>query len=257
MGQGFISKYILRGIADFIRGRKNTTAEIKPVDMVAELESIPTYEQGKQAEYDRFWDIVQNYGKRTNYIYAFCGYGWTEETFKPKYDIRPRAASGGMFRYSTMTNLVDILAKAKVVIDFSAASNIEQLFTGSDVTHFGVIDGSNCSNMNYVLYSAAKLISVIKLILKDDGSQTFIAFAEKCASLVDIIFEGVIGQNGLNLQWSTKLSHDSIVSIINCLSTTTSGLSITLSKTAVENAFTDEEWTELEQTRPNWTIVLV
>jgi hypothetical protein len=67
---------------------------------------------------------------------------------------------------------------------------------------------------------------------------------------------GTVSVSGLNLQWSTKLSKASITSIINCLSSTTSGLSITLSKTAVDNAFTAEEWAALENTKHNWTIAL-
>lgn len=64
-----------------------------------------------------------------------------------------------------------------------------------------------------------------------------------------------------------KLSKPSITSIINCLSTTTSGLTVTLSKTAVNNAFetsegvadgsTSQEWLNLVATKTNWTISLV
>ena len=69
----------------------------------------------------------------------------------------------------------------------------------------------------------------------------------------------------VNMQWS-PLSKDSIISIINALSTATSDLPITLSITAVNNAFetspgaadgsTSEEWTALIATKPNWTISL-
>ena len=66
------------------------------------------------------------------------------------------------------------------------------------------------------------------------------------------------------MQWSTKLSGASIVSIIEALSTTTSGLSVTLSQTAVNNMTfpivgnkgTYNSWTELEQSKTNWTISL-
>lgn len=45
------------------------------------------YDKGKQTEYERFWDSFQNYGKMVFYSNAFSGYGWTDETFKPKYPI--------------------------------------------------------------------------------------------------------------------------------------------------------------------------
>ena len=75
--------------------------------------------------------------------------------------------------------------------------------------------------------------------------------------LTYIRFEGVIGKNGLSFQWSHRLSKDSIESIINALSTTTNGLTVTLSATAVNSAFTTDEWNTLIGTRSNWTISLV
>ena len=78
--------------------------------------------------------------------------------------------------------------------------------------------------------------------------------------------EGVIGQNGFDVHWSTNLKTASIVSIVEALSDSTSGLSVTLSQTAVNNMvfpFTSERtgitygsWSELEGTKTNWTISL-
>jgi hypothetical protein len=80
-------------------------------------------------------------------------------------------------------------------------------------------------------------------------------------------FEGIIAQNGLNLQWSTKLDKESHVKLVNTLSSTTSGLSVTVSQTAVNKAFetsegandgsTSQEWLNLIATKPNWTISIV
>ena len=76
-----------------------------------------------------------------------------------------------------------------------------------------------------------------------------------------------ITKNGFDVQWSTELSKESIISIINALSDTTTALTVTLSKTAVNNAFetakgnadgsTSEEWAALIATKQNWTISLV
>jgi hypothetical protein len=70
--------------------------------------------------------------------------------------------------------------------------------------------------------------------------------------------------------WSTSLSKESITSIINALSDSTSGFSVTFSKQAVDNAFgyviddyewfdgtNSAEWKALVATKPNWTINLV
>jgi hypothetical protein len=84
----------------------------------------------------------------------------------------------------------------------------------------------------------------------------FVSTFAYCYELVNITFEGVIGQNGLDLHWSTKLSKTSIENIIEHLSTTASGMTVTLSKTAVNNAFTTDEWNTLVASRSNWTIAL-
>ena len=88
-----------------------------------------------------------------------------------------------------------------------------------------------------------------------------------CNKLEEVRIEGTIGQNGLDLRWSTKLSRASIESIINALSDTTSGLSITLSLAAVNRAFAyvengddgsiNQPWLDLVASKPNWAINLV
>ena len=53
-------------------------------------ENVPkVYEAGKQAEYDRFWDSLQNSGNRTHYQYGFAGIGWNPTTLNPKYKVAP------------------------------------------------------------------------------------------------------------------------------------------------------------------------
>ena len=85
------------------------------------------------------------------------------------------------------------------------------------------------------------------------------------SALEEITITGTIGQNGFSISPCVKLSKDSIKSVINALSTTTSGLTVTLSKTAVNNAFgidVDDtttwaegtEYYELRHSKDNWTI---
>jgi hypothetical protein len=84
-------------------------------------------------------------------------------------------------------------------------------------------------------------------------------FSGKHSYLKNVIFEGTIGCD-FNMSIAPILSKASITNIIEHLSTTTSGLSVTLSKAAVETAFgstTSAEWTSLIATKSNWTISLV
>lgn len=77
-----------------------------------------------------------------------------------------------------------------------------------------------------------------------------------CTVLKHVTIVGTI-KLSLDIHWSVELTRASIESIMEHLSTTTSGLSVTFSQDAVNNAFTTEEWTALADTRKNWTINLV
>lgn len=192
---------------------------------------------GMQTEYDRFWDNFQDNGNRDHYYWAFSYYNFTDETYNPKYPIicGTTNTSGRNLFYES-----DGITDTKVPIYFHGTAN--QSF-----------------------YNAHKMKTIRELILAESASLDR-AFSG-CESLETLIVKGTIGRNGFNVQWSTKLSHDSIVSIINALSTTTSGLTVTLSKTAVNNAFetsegagdgsTSQEWLDLKATKSNWTITLV
>jgi hypothetical protein len=195
------------------------------------------YEAGKKAELDRFWDAYQENGNKTDYGYAFSGTGWTDETYKTiKYEIGSPKAFAGLYRYN---NKVTDTVKG--------------------------IDCKNSTKLLNVFDGAEKLKTIRKF--KVYSNNTFASVFNNCNSLEERYIEGVIGQNGFNVQWSTKLSRDSLMRIINALSTETSGLSVTLSKTAVNKAFetnegandgsTSAEWLALANTKSNWTISLV
>jgi hypothetical protein len=222
---------------------------------------VQVYKEGKKSQYDAFWDKYQDYGNRGVYEFAFAGKGWTNETFKPKYDIilNGTYSSTQMFHSSEITDLCSLLDKQGVTINTSGAKSFGQFAQNSKITKFPTIDFRNASESTNYAFASTSLKSIEKLmvsVLTIWGAYTF----QNSTDLENVIFEGVNAQNGLNLQWSTKLSKASITSIINCLSNTTSGLSVTLSKTAVETAFgstESAEWTSLIATKSNWTISLV
>lgn len=194
-------------------------------------------EQGKQAAYVTFWDSFQQNGTRNSYRYAFYSQGtniWTDALYNPKYPIMATANYGGdsMFQASLITD-------TKVPITIGA-------------------------NASYTFLGCAFLVTIRKLIVSE--STTFNSWFNGCGALINLTVEGVIAQNGLDFRWSTKLSRASHESIVAALSTTTTGLTVTFSKAAVNKAFetaegandgsTSAEWTSLKNTRTNWTIVL-
>ena len=224
------------------------------------------YIEGQQSEYDRFWDNYQDYGNRTNYEDAFNAAGgmWNDETFRPKYDL---IFGNGYYGYSafkrlSVTNLAETLENLGVQLDTSRCETLAYLFQSSTTQRIPTIDCTNAhvyapSGLEYSFFDCGSLHTIDKLIVTEQLNyvQTF----HYCPSLVNIVFDGVIG-NDISFRDSTNLSKASITSIVNHLSTTASGKTLTLSRTAVTGAFggtTASEWTSLIATRPNWTISLV
>lgn len=206
-------------------------------------------EQGRRAVYDEFWDSYQYNGKRTDYEYVFGGGGWNDTTFKPKYiPINPRYA-GSMFEKCGATD-VDLTDVVEINNQCWGYVKMCKNFTG--LVKFGDFYCSH-QNCQEVFFGCTNLASV-----KSFTSQSATVFTStfyNCTSLTDITFAGTIA-NSFDIRYS-PLNKASIESLIGCLSSTATGKTLTLKKTAKEAAFTDEEWATLTATKPNWTISLV
>lgn len=182
---------------------------------------------GMQTEYDRFWDTYQDEGNRTDYTNAFSGIGWVNEIFKPKYPIDSPLKYNQLFRFAFITHINYDLNLTKM------------------------------TNANLVFDSCAKLVKIQKIITNENV--TYTQWFGWCIALETIAFDGTIGKS-IDFQYSTKLTKASILNIFSVLSSTVAGQTLTLSKTAVTNAFgstTATEWTNLVATKTNWTISLV
>lgn len=217
------------------------------------------FEAGKKSEYDAFWDEYQEKGVPHMHHYKFAGTRWNNNTFKPKYDIKPRYGSTYAFALSGITDIVASLATQGRVLDTKEASDMRYFCYSMGSKTFPVMDLSgiataDLTKQSNIFNNATKLETIEKIVLKD--GLTFSGWFDSCKALRDVRFEGSIGNN-ITLQYSTLLSGASIENIIGCLSDTASGKTLTLSKTAVNNAFSETEWDALEATKTNWTITLV
>ena len=213
------------------------------LDEVYEAGKAEGIADGKQAERDAFWDIFQKNGRRNQYTMAFSyssDYGWQDETYNPKYPIIGQSYGlNEVFRNNSA--ITDTKVPLRLLTD-----NLKTTF------HY-------CTSLKRIP------LLVLEVVVTQMGN-TF----TDCRALEEINIEcvngGCIAGNGLSLAQSTKLNKPSITSIINALSTTTTGLTVTLSKTAVDTAFataegaadgsTSAEWLALVATRSNWTIAL-
>lgn len=227
-------------IATAIREKTGSTAQMKPAEMAGQIGGIKSYaegyEAGQTAEYDRFWDALQENGQRKNYDYTF--YRWTAENFKPKYPIRP--TDGGatwLLCYSTVTD-----RRYLDLIDFSQSYNVTSPFDSTIMPTFGVVDLSSVGSGKTVtnLFRYNSKIHTIEKIVVHEGIKYSQWFSGD-SSLANVTFEGVIGQDGLNFNWS-PLSTESMKNIILHLKN--------LIGTANEHAFTikfsDACWAALD-----------
>lgn len=254
-----------------LQSKTATTGEIVTADDgyvgLSSVDVTPVYEAGEKSAYDAFWDIYQENGKRIGYQHAFSGAGWTNETCKPKYDIIPVDVYM-MISFSRITDLDALCDRCGVKFDLSQCYNLHYLvFSQHKIERLRVIDTRAATHLHCVINNAQGLHTIEKFIYKEDGSQTSDGEFYYLPALVNITVEGTIGHGKFNLWNSHGLSKASIVSIINALSATTSGLTVTLSKNAINKAFetsdganngtSSEEWLQLISTKPNWTINLI
>ncbi len=195
------------------------------------------YNEGYQAYYDFFWDGMLNNGNPANYV--------------------------GRFRRWTNTSIYE--PNHNIVHSTSAAQSAQNTFYEAFFTDLKVDNVfSDVSNLNYFCYGCSYLVNARTMHVTEKTSYST-PFGG-CSKLEEIRFNGTIGKNGLSFKDSTKLSKDSIESVINALSSTTSGLTVTFSKTSVNKAFetssgandgsTSTEWTTLVASKSNWTISL-
>ena len=223
------------------------------------------YSAGQQAGgdgdnyYDELWDSLQANGTRTNYSNAF-GKIWNDENFKPKYDIRPNNATT-MFENSGIKDLKGVLDSLGLVLDFSGVTNgwFVQFLQQSSITRIGRVDmtGSYNATTSYAFYGARNLEYVEAVVLSDTGEQILdekTTFGH-CNVLKEIRFEGKIGCS-LSFQYS-PLSRASIENIVSVLSDTVTGQTVTFKQSAVDAAFSSEEWTALTAAKPNWEVKCV
>ena len=185
------------------------------------------FEAGKQAEYDAFWDVFQRNGERADYQYGgFGGIGWTDETFKPKYTVKPLHCYN-MFTGCGMTEIRGV--------DFSTTKNMENTFAFSQYLELiGEINAPLVTTMTRTFRLCPKLKTIEKLTVS--ANTKFTTIFQDSTALKNITFEGEIGQD-LDVSPCTKLTKASIENIVNHLSDTASGKTLTLSEAAVNEAF--------------------
>ena len=189
----------------------------RAVELNRDLETILAGgDTGGKSEMDEFWDMYQNYGNLGDYSFVFANVCWNSKTFRPKYSIRPTNAYM-IFRLSNVEqDLVEWMAALGVELDFSNCTNMSYAFQQSKFTRLGIINATNTVALSNAFIDAKKLKTIDKLVLKSNGQNTFSGTFNGCSALENITIEGAIGNN-IDFSTCTKLTHDSLMSIINHL----------------------------------------
>ena len=213
----------LTSLAAKFRAKLGTSGTINPQDFESKVDAV--FEAGKKSEYDAFWDAYQSNGTRKNYHSAFAGEGWKQAVFKPKYTIRPSEARNMFFQ----SPLTDLTLTHK--LDFSEVTALSDFIARSSVTKVPEINLSKVSDSLYVFENAFELVTVENLIFPTSPFTVNISGVfYRCNALENITITGTIQNTGCDLHWSTKLTIESVTSILTALSKNSSvaaGKSIT------------------------------
>ena len=226
------------------------------------IEATYNKSYGMQTEYDRFWDAYQY--NTNDYSCRFGGSGWNKNNFKPKCDIKPTFAAY-LFWYSNIYgSLTDILSECGVEMDLGNNNSGTYLFYSTKFSELPDLNLSKCVTLQYTFQNSTLLKKTGTIKLPNNPSAYYAPFSG-CSALSDISFEGNFIYS-ISFQWC-PLNKASITSVVNALSSTVTGQTLTLSLSAVNTAFetssgaadgsTSAEFAALVATKTNWTITMV
>lgn len=241
-----------KNIADAIRAKTGKKEPIVPSAFAAAIGDV--YESGQNSMYGSFWDAFQQNGNRVNYDYGFYGRQWNEGILKPKHRIAPTSANQ-MFLNNNYKGDLRTLSSEDDFLDFSACTNVSNLFAyANQISHIGKVDMSSATSIAGAFVGCTSLVSIDEVVFNLQGTQApGSSIFKNCSALQHVKISGKIGQS-ISFGESKMLSRDSIESIVDALLESVRGQTLTLSQTAVDNAFKDAEaeWEALMSTKSFW-----
>ena len=242
----------MTAIADSIREKTGSTGKLSLDQMVTSIGEV--YEVGKEVGetegIERLCNAITWNYNRKDYQYAFYWTDYSWLTFPQT--VYPTSSIYRIFSSYQGTELPKNISFEKVTY-----SGTHQFQTCTYLTHVPDLNWAAQSAYTATFQNCSRLVTIDVLRVKE--STTFDSTFYNCRALVDITFEGSIGQN-ITFEFSVVLSKASIKGIIEHLSDSASGKTLTLTTEAVTAAFgstTATEWTNLVATKSNWTITLI
>lgn len=212
---------------------------------------------GREAEHNEFWESAIPDFKAVSGAASFAGRRWNDKTFIPPQKITFTGNCGYCFYQSGIEKEITDL------VEFGdGLTSLANAFHGCKIKTIPALNASGIGTLANTFYlSEAEKVILLAVSASTKYSSTF----HEASKLKSLTIGGTIGQVGFDTKWS-PLDKESLTSIVNALSSTTTGLTVTLSLHAVNKAFeTSEgandgsaspEWLALTSTKTNWTISL-
>ena len=222
----------MTAIANNIRSKTGKTDLLNLDDMASSVNEV--YDKGYSEAKTKYTSKpYMDTSKITNFLY-FC----TENRFTADELAKLNTSNGTNFK-----NMFDNCKALTTIpnLDTSKGTNFYSMFNqGTALTSIPNLDTSNGTNFSFMFNNCRVLTTISKLNLSKatNLSGTF----QYCLALENITFEGTI-TTSINFSSSTKLTHDSLMSIINALadkSSSTGTYKLTIGSTNIAKLTAEE-----------------
>lgn len=205
------------------------------------------YDAGKQAEYDRFWDIHQTNGTRNIYAGAFAG--WRGENFNPKYKMAPKGTTVAQYMFygfNRGTSEMFDMSPYNDMLDCSGIINAQAMFNDAWIKNL-YCDFSSCTSFSSTFQStnASRVQNITLKVTNKLINYTSCFTNQSSLSLLFFTDDSEIVAT-ISFAACSKLTDESVQSIINALGVVTTTKTITFHSTVV-NKLTDEQIAQIAE----------
>lgn len=180
---------------------------------------------GINQEKQTFWDNYLYKGYLETFYGVFAGGGWNSKTFYPMCKIKPVTAKKMFWYFGQMPNTDDVdlvqrLEECGVTLDFSKCTDFTNAFGYSRISRVGKVDTRSCEDLTKI-FANSNLATIDLLVLNSSYKtwmdyQTFGNAFQNCEKLQNITIKGCINYH-FDIQWSTELTYESLISILEAL----------------------------------------
>ena len=115
------------------------------------------HEEGKQEQYDLFWDTIQNKGGRRDYRYMF--YGFPGALFNPKHNFRATFSTTDTLGYAFATSTITDMVKNTDCTDLYGTLNYTW-YNCKDLVNARTIIAHERFNYSYAFYGCVVAKSI-------------------------------------------------------------------------------------------------